>query len=70
MNATDIATGLRVVITTDRKIVGRSWRGVEGVVRYTFRRRSGVSDWVTVQVPDSGYVLLGFAPEELEAVQS
>lgn len=66
MNADEITEGLAVRVTTDRRIAGRSWAGVEGVVRYTFRR-ADVPDWVTVQVPDDGFILIGFAPDEIEA---
>lgn len=66
MDADDVRDGMHVVITAHRHILGRSWHGVHGVVRYTFRRAARIPDWVTVQVPDDGFVLIGFAPEELD----
>ena len=66
MSPHEVRDGMHVVITAERRILGQSWHGTHGVVRYTFRRQSGVPDWVTVQVPDDGFVLIGFRPDEVE----
>lgn len=65
MNPADVEEDMTVRVTSARVILGRSWQGVIGQVWGTFDR-GRVEDWVYVQVPDDGLVIVGFAPDEIE----
>jgi hypothetical protein len=64
MTPDDIADGMRVTVTTDRHIAGQSWRGVTGTVWDAQALKGhGHDDYVIVEVPDEGLVLMGLRPE-------
>lgn len=69
MDPDDITDGMRIRVTTDRRIVGRSWAGTEGTVWNSTAIRDTHDDYVICQVPDDGLVLIGLRPDEIEAAR-
>jgi len=67
MDADEVRDGARVRVTTDRHIAGQSWEGVIGTVWDAQALRATHEDWVIVEVPDDGLVLIGLRPDEIEA---
>lgn len=69
MRADDVHDGQRVRVTTDRHIAGQSWLGEVGTVWDAEALKGhGYDDYVIVEVPDDGLVLIGLTPGEIEAV--
>jgi hypothetical protein len=65
MNADEIRDGMRVRVTTERQTAGHTWLGRTGVIAATFDR-GHTEQWVYVRLDGDGYLLIGFAPEEIE----
>lgn len=66
MNADDLTPGLRVRVITARVVAGRSWQGMSGKVWGEFGDDT-IRDWCLVQIDYDGTVIIGFAPDELDA---
>lgn len=67
MHPDDIRDGLRVRVLADRHIAGQSWRDVIGTVWDSEALKGhGHDDYVIVEVPDNGLVLIGLTPDEIE----
>jgi hypothetical protein len=70
MHPDEIRDGLRVRVLTDRRIAGQSWLGKIGTVWDAVALKGhGYDDYVIVEVPDDGLVLIGLTPDEIEAAQ-
>jgi hypothetical protein len=68
MNPAHLTPGLPVRVTATRHIAGRTWQGVEGTVWDAKALKGRSDDYVIVQVPDDGLVLIGLRPDEIEAI--